>query len=230
MSKQAAKKVAFEITLNVTDLNAMRAAALSCYMAGGGSEEDFIENERSEDKVADTPVGVWLLALFDHPREYGPGFDEISHRVDTSEFYLPPPLPHGFDPATSISASQIAKLMKVALESNRWNDAKLVLPSRFKSLVTNPIWYADPALYETQEPWYFQITNREYDDFDPTKEEPLLKDVVYNVGRADIIAALANLAVNRPRRILEIMDDRTDVDLADIFFQTVVFKEHCYFD
>ena len=96
--------------------------------------------------------------------------------------------------------------------------------------MTNPIWYADPALYETQEPWYFQITNREYDDFDPTKEEPLLKDVVYNVGRADIIAALANLAVNRPRRILEIMDDRTDVDLADIFFQTVVFKEHCYFD
>jgi hypothetical protein len=43
MFKQA-KKVTFEITLNVTDPIAMRAAALSCYVAGGGIDEDFIEN------------------------------------------------------------------------------------------------------------------------------------------------------------------------------------------
>ena len=50
------------------------------------------------------------------------------------------------------------------------------------------------------------------------------------LAEADIIAALANLAANRPRRIVEIMNDCTDVDLADIFFQTVVFKDHCYYD
>src|SRR4051794_26393623 len=83
--------VTFEITFNVTDPAAMRAAALRCYLAAGSSEEQFVENERSEDKIEDTPVGVWLLALFDHPREYGPGFDEYSHRVDSSEFYQPPP-------------------------------------------------------------------------------------------------------------------------------------------
>ena len=169
MFKQA-KKVTFEITLNVTDPIAMRAAALSCYVAGGGSEEDFIENERREDKIEDTPVGVWLLALFDHPREYGPGFDECSHRVDSSEFYQPPPLPEGFDPATSVSGSRIAKLMTVALESDYWNESKPMLPKRFKSLVANPVWYADSALYETKKPWYFEITNREHDGYDAGKK------------------------------------------------------------
>jgi hypothetical protein len=52
---------------------------------------------------------------------------------------------------------------------------------------------------------------------------------VHKIGRADIITALANLAENRPRRIVEIMNGNTDVDLADIFFQTVVFKERCYY-
>jgi hypothetical protein len=47
----------------------------------------FIENEQREDAVEDTPVGSWILALFDHPREYGPGFAEQSHRVDSSKFY-----------------------------------------------------------------------------------------------------------------------------------------------
>ena len=230
MSTQADKKVTFEITLNVTDPNAMRAAALSYYVAGGGSEEEFLENERSEDKIEDTPVGAWLLALYDHPREYGPGFGEFSYRVDSSQFYEPPSVPDGFDPATTVSGEQIAKLMRVALDLDRWNQLKLVLPNRFKPLVTDPVWYADPALYETREPWYFQIRNREYVDYDSTSRKPIFKDVVYKIGRADIIAALANLAVNRPRRILEIMNGHTGDDLADIFFQTVVFKEHCYFD
>src|SRR5207249_5491304 len=122
------RKVTFEITFNVTDPEAMRAAALSCYLAGGGSQEQFLENERSEDKIADTPIGAWVLALFDHPREYGPGFDEFSHWVDSSAFYEPPPLPDKFDPATSVSGFQIAELMRVALESARWNDLKPVLP------------------------------------------------------------------------------------------------------
>jgi hypothetical protein len=229
MIELAGRKVTFEITFNVTDPEAMRAAALSCYLADGGSEEQFVENERSEDKIEDTPVGAWLLALFDHPREYGPGFDEFSHRVDSSKFYQPPPLPEGFDPATSVSGYQIARLMTVALESDYWNDSKPVLSRRFKSLVTNPVWYADPALCETKEPWYFQITNREYAGYDAAKKEPLHKDVVYKIGRADIIAALADLAANRPRRIVEIMNDNEDVDLADIFFQTVVFKDYCYY-
>ncbi|WP_165421563.1 hypothetical protein [Bradyrhizobium sp. Leo170] len=47
-------------------------------------------------------------------------------------------------------------------------------------------------------------------------------DVVHKIGRADIIAALANLGEDRPRRIIEIMNGHTDVDLADIFFQTVL--------
>ncbi|NOJ43309.1 hypothetical protein [Bradyrhizobium australiense] len=230
MIKLAGRKVTFEITFNVTDPEAMRAAALRCYLAAGGSEEQFVENERSEDKIADTPIGAWVLALLDHPREYGPGFDEFSHRVDSGAFYQPPPLPDGFDPATSVSGSQIAELMRVALESDRWNDLKPVLPKRFRSLVTNPVWYADPALYETREPWYFQITNREYADYDSANKEQLFKDVIYKIGRADIIAALANLAANRPRRIVEIMNDCADVVLADIFFQTVVFKDHCYYD
>lgn len=227
--KPAERRVTFKVTFTVADPAAMRAAALSCYLRGGGSEEQFVENERSEDKIEDTPVGAWLLALFDHPREYGPGFDESSHRVDSSEFYQPPSLPKGFDPATSISGSQIAKLMTVALESDYWNELKPVLPKRFKSLVTDPVWYADPTLYETREPWYFQITKREYDGYDTAKNEPVYKDVVYKIGRADVIAALANLAANRPRRIVEIMNGNTDVDLADIFFQTVVFKEYCYY-
>jgi hypothetical protein len=198
-------------------------------LAGGGDEAHFIENERHEDAIADTPVGSWILALFDHPREYGPGFAEQSHEVDTSEFYQPPPLPKGFDPATSVSAVQIAKLMTVALESDHWRDLEPVLPERFKSLVRNPIWYADPALYETQQPWYFEIPNREYAGHDAAKNEALHEDVVYKIGRADIIAALANLAEHRPRRIVEIMNGNTDVDLADVFFQTVVFKEYCYY-
>jgi hypothetical protein len=146
MTEPTEKNVTFEITLTVTDPAAMRAEALRCYLAAGGEEEHFIENERSEDKIEDKPVGTWLLALFDHPREYGPGFAEHSHRVDSSEFYQPPLLPKGFDPATSVSGAQIAKLMTVALESDYWNDLKPVLPERFKSLVTNSVWYADPAL------------------------------------------------------------------------------------
>src|SRR5438132_12633286 len=131
MTKLSSRKVTFEITFNVSDPKAMRAAALNCYLAGGGSETQFLEIERSEDKIADTPIGAWLLALLDHPREYGPGFDEFSHRVDSGEFYQPPPLPDGFDPATSVSGSQIARLMTVALESDYWNDSKPVLPRRF---------------------------------------------------------------------------------------------------
>ena len=46
--------------------------------------------------------------------------------------------------------------MTVALESDKWTDLEPVLPERFKSLVTSPIWYADPALYETLQPWYFE--------------------------------------------------------------------------
>jgi hypothetical protein len=136
-------------------------------------EADFIENERSEDAIADTPIGSWILALFDHPREYGPGFAEQSHHVDSGKFYQPPPLPKGFDPSTSVSGAQIAKLMTVALESDYWNDIEPVLPARFKSLVTNPVWYADPALYETQQPWYFEIPNREYAGYDSARQEVL---------------------------------------------------------
>jgi hypothetical protein len=68
------KTVTFEVTLTVSDPAALRAAALQSWLAGGGTEADFIENERSEDAIADTPIGSWILALFDHPREYGPGF------------------------------------------------------------------------------------------------------------------------------------------------------------
>jgi hypothetical protein len=229
MTEPTEKTVTFEVTLTVSDPAALRAAALQSWLAGGGTEADFIENERSEDAIADTPIGSWILALFDHPREYGPGFAEQSHHVDRGKFYQPPPLPKGFDPATSVSGAQIAKLMTVALESDYWNDIEPVLPERFKSLVTNPVWYADPALYETQQPWYFEIPNPEYAGYDAARQEVLHDDVVHKIGRADIIAALANLAENRPRRIVEIMNGNTDVDLADIFFQTVVFKEHCYY-
>ena len=52
---------------------------------------------------------------------------------------------------------------------------------------------------------------------------------MHKIGRADIITALASLAQNRPRRIVEIMNGNTDADLADIFFQMVVFKEYCYY-
>jgi hypothetical protein len=126
-----------------------------------------------------------------------------TREVDTSEFYQPPPLPKGFDPATSVSGAQIAKLMTVALESDYWCDLEPVLPGRFKSLMTNPVWYADPALYETQQPWYFEIPNREYGYYAAKIEAPH-KDVVHKIGRADIIMALASLAENRPRRIVEI--------------------------
>ncbi|MBR0914894.1 hypothetical protein M2175_004332 [Bradyrhizobium elkanii] len=229
MTQPTDKKVTFEITFTVTDPAAMRAEALRCYLAAGGEEEDFIKNERSEDKIEDTPVGAWIMALFDHPREYGPGFSEHSYQVDSSKFYQPPPLPKGFDPATSVSGAQIAKLMTVALESDYWNDLEPVLPERFKSLAANPVWYADPALYETQQPWYFEVPNREYAGYDVAKNQVLHKDVVHKIGRADIIAAMANLAENRPRRIVEIMNGNIDVDLADIFFQTVVFKDYCYY-
>jgi hypothetical protein len=229
MTEPTEKTVTFEVTLTVSDPAALRAAALQYWLAGGGTEAVFIENEQREDAVEDTPVGTWILALFDHPRDYGPGFAEESHHVDSSEFYQPPPLPKGFDPATSVSGAQIAKLMTVALESDYWSDLEPVLPERFKSLVTNPVWYADPALYETQQPWYFEIPNREYAGYDAARQKVLHDDVVHKIGRADIIAALANLAENRPRRIVEIMNGNTDVDLADIFFQTVVFKEHCYY-
>ena len=229
MTEPTEKTVTFEVTFTVSDPAALRAAALKCWLAGGGTEADFIENEQREDAVADTPVGSWILALFDHPREYGPGFAELSHHVDASKFYQPLPLPKSFDPATSVSGAQIAKLMTVALESDYWSDLEPVLPERFKSLVTNPVWYADPALYETQQPWYFEIPNREYAGYDAAKQKVLHKDVLHKIGRADIIAALANLAENRPRRIVEILNGNTDVDLADIFFQTVVFKEHCYY-
>jgi hypothetical protein len=119
--------------------------------------------------------------------------------------------------------------MKVALESERWSDANPRLPKRFRSLVTDPVWYADPALYECTKPWYFEVSNQEYVFVDAAENENSSEEVVYKIGRADIIAALADLAENRPRRIVEIMNDQADVDLADIFFQTVVFKEHCYF-
>jgi hypothetical protein len=169
MTKPTEKRVTFQITLTVTDPAAMRAEALRCWLAGGGREEDFVENERTQDKIAETPIGAWVEALFDHPREFGPGFDEYSYQVDSSEFYQPPRLPKRFDPATSITSAQIAKLMAVALESEIWKDLKPVLPERFKSLVTNPVWYADPALYEIQSPWYFEIPHTEYVGYDAEK-------------------------------------------------------------
>lgn len=229
MSEPTEKKVSFEITFSVTDPVAMRQEALRCYLAAGGKVEDFVENERAEDKMEDTPVGAWVEALLDHPGEYGPGFTEYSYWVDSSNFYQPPPLPTGFDPATSVSGATIAKLMTVALESDYWNDLNPVLPERFKSLVTNPVWYADPALYETQRPWYFELLNLEHAGYEPAKDEILYRETLYKIGRADIIAALASLAEHRPRHILEIMNGNTDVDLADIFFQTVVFKGYCYY-
>jgi hypothetical protein len=229
MTEQTEKTVTFQVTLTISDPAVLREAALQYWLEGGGIEADFIENEQREDAIADTPVGSWILALFDHPREYGPGFEEQSHHVDSSKFYQPPSLPKGFDPATSVSGAQIAKLMTVALESDYWSDLEPVLPERFKSLVTNPVWYADPALYEAQQPWYFEIPNREYAGYDAARQKVLYDDVVHKIGRADIIAALANLAENRPRRIVEIMNGNSDVDLADIFFQTVMFKKHRYY-
>jgi hypothetical protein len=230
MTEQTEKKVKFEITFRVTDPVAMRAEALRQYLAGGGREEDFLENERLEDKLEETPIGAWVEALFDHPRDFGPGFSEHSYRVDSSDFYEPPSLPKGFDPATSVSGTQIAELMTVALESDYWNDLKPILPDRFKSLVTKPVWYSDPALYEAQQPWYFEVPNREYAGYDAEKKKALYEDVVHKIGRADIIAALAKLAEERPRRIIEIMNGNSDVDLADIFFQTMVFKDYCYYN
>jgi hypothetical protein len=229
MTEPTQKEVTFQITLTVTDPAALRAEALRLWLSRGGTEEEFTENERTEDKIEDTPIGSWVQALLDWPRspEFERGFADHSYGVDTSEFYQPPPLPKGFDPATSVSSAQIAKLMTVALESDYWCDIEPVLPERFKSLLTNTVWYADPALYETQRPWYFEIPNREYGYY-AAKNEVLHADVVHKIGRADIIAALANLAENRPRRIVEIMNGNTDVDLADIFFQTVVFKDYCY--
>ena len=164
MTEPTEKEVTFQITLTVTDPSAMRAEALRLWLSRGGTEEEFTENERSEDKIEDTPIGSWVQALLDWPRspEFERGFADHSYGVDTSEFYQPPPLPKGFDPATSVSSAQIAKLMTVAFESDYWCDIEPVLPARFKSLVTNPVWYADPALYETQRPWYFEIPNREY--------------------------------------------------------------------
>src|SRR6185312_9984189 len=99
MTEPTKKKVKFEITLNVTDPVAMRAEALRCWLAGGGREEDFLENERLQDKLEEAPIGAWVGALFDHPREFGAGFDEQSYHVDSSKFYRPPRLPKGFDPA-----------------------------------------------------------------------------------------------------------------------------------
>jgi hypothetical protein len=75
---------------HVTDPVEMRAEALRCYLAAGGEEEDFIESERIEEKIEDTPVAAWLEALLDHPREYGPGFEEHSYWIDSSEFYQRP--------------------------------------------------------------------------------------------------------------------------------------------
>jgi hypothetical protein len=229
MPEPIEKKVTFKITLTVTDPAAIRAEALRLWLSRGGTEADFTENEQSEDAVADTPVGAWILALFNHPRDYGPGCTVQSHEVDTCKFYQPPPLPKGFDAATSVSGVQIAKLMTVALESY-WSDIEPVLPERFRSLVTNPVWYSDPALYESQQPWYFEFPNRQYAGYDAAKNEALFEDVVHKICRADIIAALASLAENRPRRIVEIMNGNTDADLADIFFQMVVFKEYCYYN
>ena len=99
MTEPTEKTVTFEITFTVSDPAALREAALQYWLAGGGIEADFTENEQREDAIEDTPVGTWILALFDHPREYGPGFAEQSHRVDSSKFYQSPPLPKGFDPA-----------------------------------------------------------------------------------------------------------------------------------
>lgn len=228
MIEPANRTVSIDITFSVTNPASMRAAALEHFLAGGGSEKTFIENERDEDRVADTPVGFWLFEILDLSREFGPGFECNMHEVDINRFYVPPPLPEGFDPATSVSGSRIAKLMKIALESERWSDAKPRLPRRFRSLVTNPAWYADPGLYESTRPWYFEISNHEYAGVDAARNVGSSAEVIYKIGRADIIAALADLAENRPRRIVEIMNDQIDLDLADIFFQTVVFKEHCY--
>jgi hypothetical protein len=228
MAKPTEKTVTFEVTLTVRDPAALRAAALQNWLAGGGAEEAFIENEGTEEAIADTPVGAWILALLDHPRDYAPGIAEQSFNVDSSKFYQPPKLPKGFDPATSVSSAQIAKLMTVALESDEWSDIiKPVLPERFKSLVTNPVWYADPELYDAKQPWYFEIPRREIASYDAATQKVLYNDVVHKIGRTDIIAALAHLAEHRPRRIVEIMNGNVDVTLADIFFQTVVFKEHC---
>ena len=38
----------------------MRAEALRLWLSRGGTEEDFIDNEREDDKFADTPIGKLL--------------------------------------------------------------------------------------------------------------------------------------------------------------------------
>ena len=86
-----------------------------------------------------------------------------------------------------------------------------------------------PTPRSTRRSRYFEIPNREYGYYAAKIEAPH-QDIVHKIGRADIIMALANLAENRPRRIVEIMNGNADVDLADIFFQTVVFKEYCYYN
>ena len=142
MTEPTQKEVTFQITLTVTDPAAMRAEALRLWLSRGGTEEDFIDKEREDDKFAETPIGSWLEVLFDWPRspEFECGFAAHTREVDISEFYQRPSLPKGFDPATSVSGAQIAKLMTVALESDYWCDLEPVLPERFKSLVTNPVW------------------------------------------------------------------------------------------
>ena len=60
MTEPTQKEVTFHITLTVTDLAAMRAEALRLWLSRGGTEEDFIDNEREDDKFADTPIGKLL--------------------------------------------------------------------------------------------------------------------------------------------------------------------------
>jgi len=71
MTEQTEKTVTFQVTLTISDPAVLREAALQYWLEGGGIEADFIENEQREDAIADTPVGSWILALFDHPRNMG---------------------------------------------------------------------------------------------------------------------------------------------------------------
>jgi hypothetical protein len=97
----------------------------------------------------------------------------------------------GFRPAPNLSVCSLQPF-------DRWNrNPRAQGQVTLRPAQTNPVWYAEPALYETREPWYFQITNREYADYDSANKEQLFKNVINKIRRADIIAALANLAANR---------------------------------
>jgi hypothetical protein len=77
-----------------------------------------------------------------------------------------------------------------------------------------------------QEPWFFEIPNREYAGYDAAKQKLTL--CTRSAAPTSSQHWLTSPKIDRAA-IVEIMNGNTDVDLADIFFQTVVFKERCYY-